>query len=169
MQSWVYGSAFDFGSVYAYQSVSLGCVQRFCDMYCCDHVGPCSYLGFLVFSAITDVLVDYLTSFYNIINSFIYPLLHPASSALLTGGLTGCAMGGGSDIPQHLVGPECVDNYIQGSRDSGSSLIWAGRTTGGWCGTHGLLILRIQHQTVGDLWYIELFSPCQWSIAISQP
>ena len=35
--------------VYAYQSVLLGCVQRFCDMYHCDCMGLCSYLGFLVF------------------------------------------------------------------------------------------------------------------------
>ena len=47
--SWVYASTFDLGSVYVYQSVSLGCVWWFCDMYHCDFVGLCSYLGFLVF------------------------------------------------------------------------------------------------------------------------
>ena len=48
VRSWVYASVFDLGNVYTYWSVSLGCVWWFCDMYCCDHVGLCSYLGFLM-------------------------------------------------------------------------------------------------------------------------
>ena len=131
LTSGVYVSAFDLGSVYVFKMCCWGVYDSSVICTVVTILVHARIWVFWCFSAITDVSVDYLTSFYNIINSFIYPLLHPASSALLTGGLTGCAMGGGSDIPQHLVGPEYVDNYIQGSRDSGSCLIWTRRTTGG--------------------------------------
>ena len=45
----VYASAFDLDGVYAYWSVSLGCVWWSCDVCSCDCTGLCLYLGFPVF------------------------------------------------------------------------------------------------------------------------
>ena len=65
VQSRVYAPGFGLFSIYTCRGVLSRCIQWFCDVYCCDYTVLCSVWNFQCFSAVTDVLVDYLTDFYN--------------------------------------------------------------------------------------------------------